>query len=104
MPTLRTLDGKTGQVMFCSTAIIDGTSSRFWQVTTGRSLSSDDMTLKSLHTEGYVAVFLGMGLPDSRTSPMFQELNEAMGFYTSKCFLPRVAKASKAGAFFICIW
>jgi dihydropyrimidine dehydrogenase (NADP+) len=66
-------------------------------VVTGRSLADSDITLKKLREEGYKAVFVGTGLPDPKKIPIFQELNQAMGFYTSKDFLPVVAQASKAG-------
>jgi dihydropyrimidine dehydrogenase (NADP+) len=66
-------------------------------VVTGRSLADSDITLQKLHEEGYKAVFVGIGLPDPKKIPIFQELNQDMGFYTSKDFLPVVAQASKAG-------
>ena len=47
--------------------------------------------------EGNDAIFLGFGLPDPKTSTIFEGLDESKGFYTSKEFLPKVAKASKAG-------
>jgi dihydropyrimidine dehydrogenase (NADP+) len=40
---------------------------------------------------------LGIGLPNPKRVPPFQQLTEEMGFYTSKDFLPRVALASKPG-------
>ncbi|XP_022247130.1 dihydropyrimidine dehydrogenase [NADP(+)]-like isoform X2 [Limulus polyphemus] len=54
-----------------------------------------DFTLMSLKEEGFEAVFLGIGLPDSKTTPIFKGLTNESGFYTSKDFLPLVSKASK---------
>ena len=51
--------------------------------------------------EGYKAIFLGIGLPEPKIIPAFEGLTKDMGFYTSKSFLPSVAKGSKAG---MCIW
>jgi dihydropyrimidine dehydrogenase (NADP+) len=39
-----------------------------------------------------------LGLPKPKLIPAFENLSEDMGFYTSKTFLPKVAKASKPGA------
>jgi len=47
--------------------------------------------------EGYKAIFLGIGLPEPKIIPEFNGLTKDMGFYTSKAFLPSVAKGSKAG-------
>jgi dihydropyrimidine dehydrogenase (NADP+) len=47
--------------------------------------------------EGYQAIFLGIGLPEPKIIPVFEGLTKDMGFYTSKSFLPSVAKGSKAG-------
>ncbi|KFM57333.1 Dihydropyrimidine dehydrogenase [NADP(+)], partial [Stegodyphus mimosarum] len=55
-----------------------------------------DFTLSSLKEE-YKAVFLGIGLPEPHVTPMFANFKVENGFYTSKTFLPAVAKASKAG-------
>ena len=55
------------------------------------------MTLESLQSSGYEAVFVGIGLPEAKRAPMFQDLTVDQGFYTSKDFLPKVAIASKAG-------
>ena len=68
-----------------------------FQVETGRALAEDDISLKSLKEDGYKAVFLGIGLPNPKKIPIFQELTQNMGFYTSKDFLPMVAQASKSG-------
>ena len=45
----------------------------------------------------YKAIFVGIGLPDPKVIPMFEGLTEEQGFYTSKNFLPLVAKTSKPG-------
>ena len=67
------------------------------KVVTGRMLSEHDITIQGLQSEGYEAVFLGIGLPQPKKIPIFDELTEEMGFFTSKDFLPKVAAASKAG-------
>ena len=69
----------------------------YTQVETGRALSTSDLTLNKLKEDGYAAVFIGIGLPDAKRIPIFENLTEDMGFYTSKDFLPKVSKASKAG-------
>ncbi|XP_053771780.1 dihydropyrimidine dehydrogenase [NADP(+)] isoform X2 [Desmodus rotundus] len=63
----------------------------------GKSLSVNEMTLQSLKAEGYKAAFIGIGLPEPNKDPIFEGLTREQGFYTSKDFLPLVAKASKAG-------
>jgi dihydropyrimidine dehydrogenase (NADP+) len=77
--------------------------------------ASGGMTLEGLRKQGYKAVFLGigsaliiivnqwkkhllLGLPNPKKLPMFEKLNEDIGFYTSKDFLPRVSAASKPGS------
>ncbi|XP_052776555.1 dihydropyrimidine dehydrogenase [NADP(+)]-like isoform X2 [Mya arenaria] len=67
------------------------------KVETGRALSTKDLTLNKLRDDGYKAVFIGIGHPNPNIIPIFENLTEEMGFYTSKNFLPRVSKASKAG-------
>lgn len=68
------------------------------QVQTGRMLSTKDLTLKKLNQEmDYEAVFIGIGNPQPKVIPIFEGLTESQGFYTSKGFLPKVAKASKPG-------
>lgn len=64
---------------------------------TGRSLSSNDITIQKLIRSGTAAVFLGIGLPQAKVAPVFKNLTESQGFYTSKDFLPRVADGSKRG-------
>ena len=46
---------------------------------------------------GYQVVFLGFGLPEPTTVPIFAGLTSEMGFYTSKNFLPAVSQGSKPG-------
>ncbi|KAK7488496.1 hypothetical protein BaRGS_00020281 [Batillaria attramentaria] len=67
------------------------------KVESGRALAEGDITLKLLKEQGYKAVFVGIGLPDPKKIPIFENLTQEMGFYTSKDFLPLVAQASKAG-------
>lgn len=62
----------------------------------GRELSSKDITLENL-LQNSAAVFVGIGLPQPKIDPIFKDLNESMGFYTSKSFLPKVSEASKKG-------
>lgn len=57
-----------------------------------------DISVKGLLAEGYDAVFIGIGLPQPKRIPVFKNLNTEMGYYTSKEFLPLVAKASKPGS------
>ncbi|XP_050345851.1 dihydropyrimidine dehydrogenase [NADP(+)] [Nymphalis io] len=64
---------------------------------TGRSLSSNDITVDGLLKDGHSAVFLGIGLPEPKNIPIFKDLTKDMGFYTSKDFLPLVSKGSKRG-------
>ncbi|XP_026487156.2 dihydropyrimidine dehydrogenase [NADP(+)] [Vanessa tameamea] len=64
---------------------------------TGRSLSSNDITVDGLLKDGHSAVFLGIGLPEPKSIPIFKDLTTDMGFYTSKDFLPLVSKGSKRG-------
>ncbi|CAG4990690.1 unnamed protein product [Colias eurytheme] len=64
---------------------------------TNRSLSTKDLTVEGLIKDGHAAVFLGIGLPEPKSIPIFKNLNQEMGFYTSKDFLPLVAKGSKRG-------
>lgn len=55
------------------------------------------MTLQSLKEKGYSTVFVGIGLPEPKRIPPFEGLSIKDGFYTSKEFLPLVAKSSKPG-------
>lgn len=63
----------------------------------GRVLSENDLTIQNLFTIGYKAIFLGFGLPEAKTLPIFSGLTPNEGYYTSKNFLPAVAKGSKPG-------
>lgn len=67
------------------------------KIETGRSLSSNDLTINKILQNGTKAVFVGIGLPQPKIHKIFKGLNSEMGFYTSKDFLPQVAKASKRG-------
>lgn len=63
----------------------------------GRSLSTDDITIKKLLDNGVDTIFLGIGLPQPTLNPIFANLTTDHGFYTSKDFLPLVADGSKPG-------
>ncbi|KAL7639399.1 UNVERIFIED_CONTAM: hypothetical protein RMT77_009900 [Armadillidium vulgare] len=63
----------------------------------GRELSVDDITIEGLKKDGYLSIFIGIGLPESKKIGIFSSLTTDMGFYTSKDFLPLVASASKPG-------
>ncbi|XP_076247671.1 dihydropyrimidine dehydrogenase su(r) isoform X2 [Calliopsis andreniformis] len=67
------------------------------KIEVGRALSEDDLTIQGLLDAGYKAVFLGIGLPEAKIIPIFSDLTEEMGFFTSKNFLPKVASGSKPG-------
>lgn len=68
------------------------------QVILGRGLGGENgVSVSILLKEGFEAIFLGFGLPDPKSIPIFEGLTEDNGFYTSKDFLPRVASASKPG-------
>ena len=70
----------------------------YCQVILERGLGGENgVSVSGLLKEGYEAVFLGFGLPDPKSIPIFKDLTEGNGFYTSKDFLPRVASASKPG-------
>ncbi|CAB1317661.1 unnamed protein product, partial [Coregonus sp. 'balchen'] len=62
-----------------------------------KGLGMNGMSLTSLKDKGFQAVFIGIGLPQANKAKIFQGLTVDQGFYTSKDFLPLVAKASKAG-------
>ncbi|XP_030758990.1 dihydropyrimidine dehydrogenase [NADP(+)] isoform X2 [Sitophilus oryzae] len=59
-----------------------------------RSLSSKDLTINNLVNE-CEAVFVAIGLPQSKVDSVFDNLDASHGFYTSKSFLPAVSKSSK---------
>ncbi len=68
------------------------------KIITGKALDSEHgFTIKSLEKEGYECFFIGIGLPNPNNDAIFNGLKESHGFFTSKSFLPRVAKASKPG-------
>lgn len=67
------------------------------KVQTGQELGKAGLTVTSLHAAGYEAVFVGVGNPSPKTTPIFDGLTPAHGFLTSKDFLPQVMQASKAG-------
>lgn len=67
------------------------------QIHINRSLSTDDITLNGMKEEGYKSIFIGIGLPEAKVSPVFENLTNEMGYYTSKTFLPQVSKGSKPG-------
>ena len=59
-------------------------------------LSKSDLTINSLKKD-FKCVFIGIGNPEPKTIPIFKGLTEEQGFFTSKGFLPKVARASKPG-------
>ncbi|XP_048482969.1 dihydropyrimidine dehydrogenase [NADP(+)] isoform X3 [Plutella xylostella] len=67
------------------------------KIVTGRKLSTSDITVDGLLKSGHSAVFVGVGLPEPKSVPIFKGLTQDMGFYTSKDFLPLVSKGSKKG-------
>uniref|UniRef100_A0A915CEH2 Dihydrothymine dehydrogenase n=1 Tax=Parascaris univalens TaxID=6257 RepID=A0A915CEH2_PARUN len=73
------------------------------KIVTGRKLHTSDLTLEKLHNEmGFKAVFIGIGWPEPKHDPVFNEVNESNGYYTSKSFLPMVAISSKPGMCYGC--
>ena len=68
------------------------------KVENDRYLGMQDLTLSKLKNEmDCKAIFLGIGNPEPKVIPIFKGLSEDQGFFTSKSFLPKVAKASKPG-------
>merc|ERR1719483_440705 len=63
----------------------------------GRSLHTEDLTLEKMRNDGFAAAFIGIGNPEPKTIPIFDGLTEGNGYFTSKGFLPKVSRASKAG-------
>ncbi|KAL1497004.1 hypothetical protein ABEB36_008036 [Hypothenemus hampei] len=61
-----------------------------------RKLSTKDLVIAKLIDE-FDAIFVAIGLPTAKVDPLFTNLNEQQGFYTSKSFLPSVASCSKKG-------
>eukprot|EP00050_Salpingoeca_kvevrii_P006076 m.287291 g.287291 ORF g.287291 m.287291 type:complete len:1028 (-) comp11749_c0_seq1:233-3316(-) len=66
------------------------------KVETGKALGRD-YTVESLKKDGYEAIYIGIGLPEPKAHPMFDGLTAEQGYYSSKTYLPLVAKASKPG-------
>lgn len=60
------------------------------KIETGRSLHVKDITIEKLLNQDVKAVFIGIGLPESKPNKLFTNLTCDMGFYTSKDFLPKV--------------
>lgn len=60
-------------------------------------MSKNDITLEKLKNEGNKAAFIGIGMPEPKKIGIFKGLGIQNGFYTSKDYLPLVAKASKPG-------
>lgn len=60
-----------------------------------RSLSTKDLTIEKLLANETKAIFIGLGLPQPKIHPLFNNLTSKMGFYTSKDFLPQVSQGSK---------
>ncbi|XP_078074940.1 dihydropyrimidine dehydrogenase [NADP(+)]-like [Mustelus asterias] len=67
------------------------------KIVVGKGLGIEGMTLETLKQDGYKAVFIGIGLPEPKRNRIFEGLTVEHGFYTSKDFLPLVARASKPG-------
>ncbi|XP_030378168.1 dihydropyrimidine dehydrogenase [NADP(+)]-like [Scaptodrosophila lebanonensis] len=63
----------------------------------GRQLRCGDLTVTKLLADGNEAIFLGLGLPEPVSNPIFKDLTAEMGYYSSKTFLPEVSRASKPG-------
>uniref|UniRef100_A0A8C1ZKI5 Dihydropyrimidine dehydrogenase [NADP(+)] n=1 Tax=Cyprinus carpio TaxID=7962 RepID=A0A8C1ZKI5_CYPCA len=59
-----------------------------------KGLGQNGMTLTSLKEKGFQVVFVGIVLPQANRDKIFEGLTIEQGFYTSKDFLPLVAKAS----------
>uniref|UniRef100_A0A0A9X1F1 Dihydropyrimidine dehydrogenase [NADP(+)] n=1 Tax=Lygus hesperus TaxID=30085 RepID=A0A0A9X1F1_LYGHE len=66
------------------------------KVVYNRSLVKGDLTVQGLLAD-HEAVFIGIGLPEPKSISIFAGLDEKMGYYTSKSFLPKVSKGSKPG-------
>ncbi|XP_067138648.1 dihydropyrimidine dehydrogenase [NADP(+)] [Centruroides vittatus] len=66
------------------------------KIITNKTLGRD-FSLISLKNDGFKVVFVGIGLPEPKKIPIFEKLSIKEGFYTSKDFLPMVARASKPG-------
>ncbi|XP_014244997.1 dihydropyrimidine dehydrogenase [NADP(+)] [Cimex lectularius] len=62
-----------------------------------RSLSIHDLTIEGLIKNKYDAIFIGIGLPEPKTIPIFENLTKDMGYFNSKIFLSLVSEGSKPG-------
>lgn len=60
-----------------------------------KDLLNGSKTNKLIPEDGFRVVFLAIGKPQPKIVKIFENLNEGNGFYTSKNFLPLVARASK---------
>lgn len=67
------------------------------KVIEGTGLGMHGMNIRSLKKEGFAVIFIGIGLPEPKVDDIFKGLTTEQGFFTSKNFLPLVAKASKQG-------
>lgn len=54
-----------------------------------------DDEFAELRSKKFEAIFIGIGKPQPKIDAIFKDLTPANGFYTSKSFLPLVARASK---------
>lgn len=63
----------------------------------GKGLGLGGLSIQSLKEKGYESIFIGIGLPEPKLSPIFDGLGVQNGFYSSKAFLPIVSMGSKAG-------
>lgn len=60
------------------------------KIVNGKALSLQDMTLSKMTSDGFKAIFIGIGNPEPKTIPIFKDLTEEQGYFTSKSFLPKV--------------
>uniref|UniRef100_A0A0K0DYG4 Dihydropyrimidine dehydrogenase [NADP(+)] n=1 Tax=Strongyloides stercoralis TaxID=6248 RepID=A0A0K0DYG4_STRER len=68
------------------------------KIVNGRYLHSSDLTVSNIKEKlGAKALFIGIGMPEAKRIPIFEGLTIENGFYTSKDYLPIVAKGSKPG-------
>ena len=63
----------------------------------GQGLGRGGLSVKGLLQDGCEGIFLGFGLPDPKRDMIFAGLSAENGFFTSKQYLPAVARASKPG-------
>lgn len=67
------------------------------KIETGRALGTKDITVRGLQQQGYEAIFVGIGMPQAKPFGVFKGLGREQGYYSSKDFLPEVARGSKPG-------